>query len=133
MALMEILPDRSGSADVLLRGVPLVYFSEVSEVSPRRASSRTSLPPALNLDPSAQPGPRGTRAGARDPRRLEGARTWREEASSEQSLRENLARIPKPGAGSGALSEPGGRRGRRRWRTGESSLHLKHNTPCVPA
>lgn len=32
MALMETLPDHSGSADVLLRGVPLVYFSEVSEV-----------------------------------------------------------------------------------------------------
>lgn len=40
MALRRLFRTAVVSADVLLRGVPLVYFSEVSEVSPRSPSAR---------------------------------------------------------------------------------------------
>lgn len=61
MALSRLLRTAVVSADVLLRGVPLVYFSEVSEVSPRSPSARTSFPAALELGSfRAAPAPRSS-------------------------------------------------------------------------
>lgn len=116
MALRRLFRTAVVSADVLLRGVPLVYFSEVSEVSPRSPSARRVCLQLWNSDPSAPPRLRGARPGAPD-RGASGPGGRRRLLNKASG---SLARIPKPGTGPGALRKQVGRRGRRRRRTSES-------------
>lgn len=109
MVLVESLLACSGVADVFVLGVPLVYFSEVSEVSPRRPAAARVCHQLSNSKCPAPPGIRGTRPRAPDPvppADLEGGGavgTAAPEPSSFGTKRPGrVARIPKPRIGLGA-------------------------------
>lgn len=126
------------SADVFVLGVPLVYFSEVSEVSPRRPAAARVCHQLSNSNRPAPPGLRGTRPRAPDPvppANLEGGGTAGTAAPEPSSFGakppEELRGFLNPGLD----LEPGGRReeeGRRGRRRHESTFHLKRQHPSHP-